>query len=292
MTDTAETTTTATVAIAAESLGHDLLDTMIAQMAKLPGWDKAPVQQHDDAIRELRASVERLVRDTINILVGRTFPSCAATLSTVSFGDGIKATLKIASSADFRHELADAAGSQVVVIISDPDAYLQRMDELKAKAPQGDLFGTLTAAAAIEDKHCILHNMTFPGNGYCQECGPVLENGLDDQLPEAPADQVAKDAIKKAGGYGKGPRGTAKGAKNAADPRRLTIRGTLDQLYIFVTDGVVQGWTDEELAAAVNYAVRKLDYPQSSLPLPAFLPAPQPPAGPYPPGEDPDQDQE
>ena len=66
--------------------------------------------------------------------------SCAAELAQVSFGDGIRATLKISKTASSRHELADATGQTVVVVMARAEEFTQRMEEIKAQATQKDLF--------------------------------------------------------------------------------------------------------------------------------------------------------
>jgi hypothetical protein len=58
----------------------------------------------------------------------------------VSFGDGISARIKIARDAVARHELADASGGKIVVLLADPERFFEGIERVRARASQGELF--------------------------------------------------------------------------------------------------------------------------------------------------------
>lgn len=83
--------------------------------------------------------------------ISGNYPACSAELVNLGVkGDGIKGSLAFSKTQHNLHELADAVGRQVVVVIATHEDYTQRMAELHAKAAQGDLFKAPQASEAYD----------------------------------------------------------------------------------------------------------------------------------------------
>lgn len=150
MTD-AETSTPAAIAFAADTLGRDLLDTIMQHVSDLPGWNMASSTSKETALRDFKGAVERMVRETIQVVGSGQFPACPATLTSVSFGDKITARLTIDRSATGRHDLVDMAGLPVIVLMAAPDDYLARMQDVRARSSQRELFPAVDPDVGLVD---------------------------------------------------------------------------------------------------------------------------------------------
>ena len=69
-----------------------------------------------------------------------------AHVESVTFKDGIKATLSGSAFDEQRHLLADAAGSPVVVVIADPSEFLDGGAEVQPDPQQPSMFGDDSSA--------------------------------------------------------------------------------------------------------------------------------------------------
>lgn len=127
--------------VAADSLGYDLLQALVDEVSQFPGWQGLTQAQQDTHINRLGANVRRLVKGTLDILFGANYPACSAIIGDVIFSTGsIKAKLQIDRTAVSRHELSDAAGQQVVIVMANPDQWFERMESIKGALDQRDLF--------------------------------------------------------------------------------------------------------------------------------------------------------
>lgn len=160
----AETRTPAAIALAADTLGRDLLDTIMQHVANLPGWNMASSSSKEAALRDFKGAVERMVRETIQVVGSGQFPACQAMLSSINFGDSITVKLKVDRNANGRHELIDMAGAPVMILMAAPDDYLARMQDVREHSKQRSLFPDLEG----EDGPVDLLGM--PLDALC-ECG-------------------------------------------------------------------------------------------------------------------------
>lgn len=122
-----------------ETLGVEVLDAMLYEVDKIPEWSAQPQHRREESRERLKVAAEKLVRAAVLCIVGESFPALPATLAGITFGDGIKATLKLSKEDPSRHELADAVGTSVIIVIGQPESYIQRMDLVK-QDPQQQLF--------------------------------------------------------------------------------------------------------------------------------------------------------
>lgn len=278
--------------LTAETLGLEILDALEYELGKIPLWADQTQMIRQASVTRLRTVTEKLVRSSLMCLVGETFPALPATLSGTSFGDGIKATLKLAKDDPHRHALSDAVGKAVVIVITDPTTYLQRMDRVQ-QDPQRELFGVIpeadgeirasmtTSAQPDAQAECVCGDYwadhvdlstwkagdpTDCGNKECtcKAFTPVA-------VPDAPpADEWIPPPEK--------PAAEAAARGQIADIRMVLV-GQLEQVGIVVATNYVEGLTDAQCRAAYEYAVRKQAYPPTALPKPFFVPDPTPIVG-------------
>lgn len=129
------------VELAAETLGKDLVHNlwdMLLQQKKVLS-DLSPIEQ-ENHLQRLRDRTRTLVRQALEIMTAAEYPACAAVITGISFGDDITVKLTIPATAAGRHELIDRRKQPVVLVMANPEEYSARMDEVKARSAQGDLF--------------------------------------------------------------------------------------------------------------------------------------------------------
>lgn len=162
----------------AETLGIEVLDAMLYEVDKIPEWGAQPAHVREATRERLKTVAEKLVRASILCIIGESFPALPATLSGISFGDGIKATLKLSKEDPSRHDLADAVGTSVIIVISQPEAYLQRMDAVKVD-PQQSLFAGIGETNG-EIRASVANRSAQPAvEAACATCGHRWDSHAD-----------------------------------------------------------------------------------------------------------------
>ena len=138
---------------AAEQLGATLLRDLVKRLEELPKpWRDLDQYEQQREIDALRGQVEAIIRAAFDVLFRQQYPACVAQLGRVAFGDTISASIKIARDAVARHELADASGGKIVVLLADPERFLEGMELIRARASQGELFVGVDPAAPGSDE--------------------------------------------------------------------------------------------------------------------------------------------
>lgn len=128
------------VQLTAETLGRDILQAMLDEIKLHVSWNGMPAAAQHQMIERLRKRTRTLIEEGLNILFRGHYPAIPAELDSITIKNGIKATISIGKGQKDWHELADAQGTQILLIVADPEQYAARMDEIKAVADQGDLF--------------------------------------------------------------------------------------------------------------------------------------------------------
>ncbi len=151
-TETAEATGLAEhVFESAELVARDLLDALVLEIKLLQRpWDALPQAEQDELIERLRRRTIDNVRKALSLIVSDERPVLPATVESVTFKDGIKATLKLSKYAGARHDLADKEGKDVIIVIVDPAEYLQGVHDIKGDPDQTELDVETVAKAALD----------------------------------------------------------------------------------------------------------------------------------------------
>jgi hypothetical protein len=130
------------VIAAQASLGKDLLIAMVEAIRKTSpaAWSSMAQEQQQDVIDGLAHRIQVHVVQAVSTLAQAEHIVIEAHVDSVTFKDGVKATLT-AMKGDGAHQLADAQGSSVLVVITDATKYLETMDQVRGDADQRSLPG-------------------------------------------------------------------------------------------------------------------------------------------------------
>jgi ribosome modulation factor len=124
----------------ADTLGKDLLQALVAELKLLPDvWVKIPKKKQDDIIDRLRNRVADRVKMAVHLLSSQGRTTVVGNLEQITIKDGAKAVIKISKSAESLHQLYDAAGLDVIVVVANAADHTGGMDEIKGEADQRGL---------------------------------------------------------------------------------------------------------------------------------------------------------
>lgn len=120
-----ERVTRPTQEIAREFLIGKLMSAALARINALPDpWKLLKKSEQEFHLKMLREECTSAVREVVKVIAGDNRTSFTCTLDAVSFkADGVKASLSMLNEG-FAHDLADAAGASVMIVIEDGKRYL------------------------------------------------------------------------------------------------------------------------------------------------------------------------
>lgn len=113
-----------TRSIARESLLGDLMHSMLDEVKAIPDvWQKLPQYKQDQVLARLEGRARTILGRVVEIIAADARPSIPANVESVTVKDGIKAVLAVSRSSPQRHDLVDAQGSAVMIVIADAEPY-------------------------------------------------------------------------------------------------------------------------------------------------------------------------
>lgn len=119
--------------MAATNMSVAIIEHIIKQLKPMKEpWSKLPEIDQRVFINGLDHEVRTNITKAVNLIAADKRPVLEAVVDTVTMKDGIKATLKIAKSQGYRHELFDSQGAGCLVIITDPGKFM------KGELPKAD----------------------------------------------------------------------------------------------------------------------------------------------------------
>lgn len=131
----------AAVMKAEETVGTTLLKALLTEVQRLQKpWQNTPQKEQQDVIDRLRIQVESAVSHAVHAIAGAGSTSLMAQVESVTFKDGVKCVLKLGRGNAAVHELADAEGGHVMVIMMDTAQHTGGMGQVKATPDQPGLF--------------------------------------------------------------------------------------------------------------------------------------------------------
>lgn len=143
MTETAEPRDRAkeTVAMTAATMGHDIVAAMLHELRTLPDmWTRLNEDTQQKSIERMKDKATTMVRQALTFMLASDFKAVPAKLESVGKKGSIRAAITVDAKATYRHALFDAEGQHVIVLMADPAEWFTRMDEIKAKGNQLELF--------------------------------------------------------------------------------------------------------------------------------------------------------
>lgn len=247
----------ALIELTADNLGRDLLSTVIDELQKARySWSELSEIQQNASIERLRQQCRHIITEGLNVLFRGAFPACEATLDSITVKRGLQVKLSIAKGARNWHEVIEAEGLKVLLVIADPDQYMEHMDEVKARAGQGDL---------------------FEGEGY-----KGTNEFRRDETPPPPAKSWADLMEKTDTQTGEILFGGAQDLPPEEKPQpesiQLQCHKLLAAVHVHVPITTAELWSEQECVVAAHWAMEYKKNPDTAPARPFWLPIPDPPA--------------
>jgi len=102
-------------------------------------WNMTSEKNQQIALAKMEEVIQQGVRRAVLVIATERAPRLSATVESVTFKDGIKAVLTLDRHTDGRHDLADAEGTTVLIVMANPEAYTGGMEKTGAAPDQGAL---------------------------------------------------------------------------------------------------------------------------------------------------------
>ena len=113
-----------TRSIARETMLGDLMNSMLDEVKAIPDvWQKLPQYKQDQVLARIEGRSRTILGRVVEIIAADARPSIPANVESVTVKDGIKAVLAVSRSSPQRHDLVDAQGSAVMIVIADAEPY-------------------------------------------------------------------------------------------------------------------------------------------------------------------------
>lgn len=128
----------ATMNMTANTLGKDLLSALVLEMKMMPDtWVKLSEKKQNDIIDRLRSRVDASVKMAVHLIAANGRTVVQGDLDKITIKDGAQALIKIGKSVAALHELAEAQGQAVLLVLSGGEGqYTGGMDEVRGESDQ------------------------------------------------------------------------------------------------------------------------------------------------------------
>lgn len=128
------------VEIARETMLGDLMKLCIDELKAAPDvWPKLSQEKQEDVIERIERRVGTAVRAAVEIIAAQGRIAIAATLEQVTVKDGIKAVVTLSRSDARRHELIDACGQNLLLVVADATEHMGGASQVQADPQQREL---------------------------------------------------------------------------------------------------------------------------------------------------------
>ncbi|CAN0620477.1 protein of unknown function [Burkholderia multivorans] len=124
----------------AGTIGRDLLSALVLELKMLPDiWVKISEKKQDDVIDRLRKRVENAVKMAVHLIASDGRIVVQGDLDQITIKDGVKAVVKFSSAAPNLHELYEASGKAILLVVANPAEHTGGMDEIRGESDQRGL---------------------------------------------------------------------------------------------------------------------------------------------------------
>ncbi len=125
---------------AAAGLAAQVTETLLDEMRAMDKlWHQTPEAQQAVVIARLSDRVYNAMGQATRILAAQGHPAVICNLFEVKFKEGVRAVVTVAPGSDVRHQLADHATKDVVLVLTDPGQFMQGLEDIKPDADQPKL---------------------------------------------------------------------------------------------------------------------------------------------------------
>ena len=134
------------VELARETMLGDLMSLVIEELKAAPDvWQRLPEHKQDAVIGRVHQRVGEAVRQAVELMAANGRTAIPATLEQVTVKDAYKAVLTLRKDDPSRHELVDATGRSVMIVVADPTEFSGGAGDVKAD-PDQRTFGEVVDA--------------------------------------------------------------------------------------------------------------------------------------------------
>ncbi|MFC4161979.1 ribosome modulation factor [Chitinimonas lacunae] len=127
-------------AMTASTIGADLLGALLQELKLLPKpWDQLSAAKQDDVIERLRNRVDSNIKMAVHLIASEGRTVVTGDLDKITIKDGAQAVIKVGRGAPSLHELYEAQGKAVLIVVADAAAHTGGMDEIQGEADQRGL---------------------------------------------------------------------------------------------------------------------------------------------------------
>lgn len=139
------------IELAAETMTGDLVSFIIDELKAAPDcWQKLNEGQQDDVIWRAKQRVNARVQEAVKIIASDGRKTITSTLEQITAKDGIKAVCVLGKHDPNRHDLLDAVGKAVLIVVADAEQY-QGGETPKAEADQRELLSDEAGDTPVAD---------------------------------------------------------------------------------------------------------------------------------------------
>lgn len=135
---------TGAIDLATETLTGDVRDWLLDRLRDWQAngpWNEQSQNVQHATIAAADFGARHLVREAVKIIAARGRRTIVATVESVVFKDNVKATLTASKHDENRHELADAAGSSVLLVVADTAQFVGERAPVAVKPDQATMIG-------------------------------------------------------------------------------------------------------------------------------------------------------
>jgi hypothetical protein len=126
--------------IAAETMHGDLMAVVLDELRAAPDvWQKLGEVEQDSIIERVKKRTREVIEDCVQMIATQGFTRIRAKVDSIAVKDGIKAVFTLSQHDAARHELIDAQGTTVYIVLADPDAFSGGTQAHQAEPNQGAL---------------------------------------------------------------------------------------------------------------------------------------------------------
>lgn len=279
-----------TLAISADTMAHDFVAALLQELRSMPDhWARLNAERQQAIIERLKEKVRASTEKAINIIIRNEFPAVQADLEQVSWKGGLQISAKVARDAIFRHQLSDAQGQKVLIVIAPADRWFNRMDEIKARGDQIDMWDSddVSHVSGVDQPHYRRdQERVAPAGPTWADLKKQLNIGGepgDKPKPEEPASEATPaegEAPAPADDQAPLLFGSSLNEQQEAQAQAVGIQEQLAAIGVAVSLGTVQAWTLDEIRVVKDWAsVYAADPGNCPIARPHWLPIPEPKAG-------------
>ena len=121
----------------ASTIGRDILQSLVQEIKLLPNvWPKMSEKKQNDVLDRLRSRVDHNVKMAVHLIASDGRTVVTGYLDQITIKDGVKAVVKFSSTAPNLHELYEASGKAVLLVVANPESHTGGMDEVRGESDQ------------------------------------------------------------------------------------------------------------------------------------------------------------